>query len=150
MRGFMGVAAPVLMAAMVAGCQQAPRDASVDGAWVRLPAVAGNPGAAYFTLHGGTREGVLLAVTAKFAVRSELHESMKGDHGMTTMAPLKQVSFAPGETVAFEPGGRHVMLFDVSPGLKPGEKAPITLSFADGKKVEVEAIVVAAGDPAPK
>ena len=42
------------------------------------------------------------------------------------------------------------MLFDVSPTLKPGEKAPITLSFADGKTIEVQAIIVGAGDPAPK
>ena len=146
MRAFVAIAA----VALVAGCQQAPKDASVDGAWVRLPAVTGNPGAAYFTLHGGTKDGVLVAVGAKFAVRTELHESMKGDHGMMTMAPLKQVSFAPGETVAFEPGGRHVMLFDVSPTLKPGEKAPVTLSFADGKTITVEAIIVGAGDPAPK
>ena len=146
MRAFVAIAA----VAMVAGCQQVPKDVTVDGAWVRLPAVAGNPGAAYFTLRGGSRDGVLVAVSAKFAVRSELHESMKGDHDMMTMAPLKQVSFAPGETVAFEPGGRHVMLFDVAPTLKPGEKAPVTLSFADGKTIEVEAIIVGAGDPAPK
>ena len=146
MRVFWSVAA----VAMLAGCQQAPRDAKVDGAWVRLPAVAGNPGAAYFTLHGGTTDGILLTVTAKFAVRSELHESMEGHGGMMTMAPLKQVSFAPGETVAFAPGGKHVMLFDMATTLKPGEKAPITLTFADGKKIEAEAIIVGAGDPAPK
>ena len=146
MRGFVAIAA----VAMVAGCQQAPKDASVDGAWVRLPAVPGNPGAAYFTLHGGSKDAILVAVGAKFAVRTELHESMQGEGGMMTMAPLKQVSFAPGETVAFEPGGKHVMLFDVSPALKPGEKAPVTLSFADGKSLTVDAIIVGAGDPAPK
>ncbi|MCW3848668.1 copper chaperone PCu(A)C [Sphingomonas sp. LB-2] len=146
MRAFGAIAAM----AMLAGCQQAPRDVSVDGAWVRLPAVAGNPGAAYFALHGGSKDAILLAVMAKFAVRAELHESMEGHAGMTSMAPVRQVAVPAGATVTFAPGGKHVMLFDVSPSLKPGEKAPVTLSFADGKTVEVQAIIVGAGDPAPK
>jgi copper(I)-binding protein len=146
MRGFMSVAAMV----MVAGCQQAPKDVTADSAWVRLPAVAGNPGAAYVTLHGGSKDTNLLSVSAKVAVRTELHESMKGHEGMMTMAPIQAVPVPAGGTVAFEPGGTHVMLFDITPKLQPGEKAPITLTLADGKAVTVEAIVVAAGDPAPK
>lgn len=146
MRGFIAIAAM----ALVAGCQQAPKDVTADSAWVRLPAVAGNPGAAYFTLHGGSSETNLLSVGAKFAVRTELHESMKGHEGMMTMAPVKAVPVPAGGTVAFEPGGKHVMLFDIAPTLQPGEKAPITLTLANGKTVEVQAIVVAAGDPAPK
>lgn len=146
MRGFVAIAAVM----MVTGCQQAPKDVTADGAWVRLPAVAGNPGAAYFTLHGGSKEATLLSASAKFAVRTELHESMKGHSGMMTMAPIKQVPVPAGGKLAFEPGGKHVMLFDIAPTLQPGEKAPIVLTLADGKTITVEAIVVGAGDPAPK
>ncbi len=146
MRGLIAVMAAGLL---VSGCQQ-KAEVTADGAWVRLPAVAGNPGAAYFTMHGGTEAATLLGVTAPFAVRTEMHENMKGHDGMMTMAPLKQVAVAPKATVAFAPGGRHVMLFDVAPTLQVGAKAPIRLSFADGKKIEVQAIVVGAGDPDPK
>ena len=147
MRGVFGVVAAGLL---VAGCQQKAEPVTVDGAWIRLPAVAGNPGAAYFTLHGGTAPATLLAVSAPFAVRSELHESMKGHEGMMSMASVKDVAVAPKAVVRFEPGGKHVMLFDVAPTLQPGAKAPLSLSFADGKKLRVEAVVDGAGDPDPK
>lgn len=134
---------------LVAGCQK-KYDLTAGDAWVRLPAVAGNPGVAYFTLHGGSDPATLLAVSAPFAVRSEMHETMKGHDGMMSMAPLRQVAIAPKTDVKFAPGGRHVMLLDVAPTLQPGAKAPIRLSFADGKTLEVQAVIVGAGDPEPK
>lgn len=146
MRGLIGV---VVAGLLVAGCQQ-KAEVTADGAWVRLPAVAGNPGSAYFTIHGGSEPATLLAVSAPFAVRAELHESMKGHDGMMSMAPLKQVAVAPKAAVRFEPGGKHVMLFDIAPTLQPGAKAPLRLSFADGKNIEVPAVIVGAGDPDPK
>jgi periplasmic copper chaperone A len=157
MRGFPGIVA----LALVSACAQAPAELKADGAWVRLPAVRENPGAAYFTLHGGTEPAVLVQVSARFAVRTELHESMKGmDHGAgnmgghggatMSMKPIKDVAVPARGEVAFAPGGKHVMLFDVAPELRAGEKVPLTLSFADGKKVEVQAVVVGAGDPEPK
>lgn len=146
MRGFVGIVA----FALVSACAQAPAELKADGAWVRLPAVRENPGAAYFTLHGGSESAVLLQVSAKFAVRTELHESMKSHEGMMSMAPIKDVAVPARGEVKFAPGGKHVMLFDVAPDLQAGEKVPLTLSFADGKKIEVEAVVVGAGDPEPK
>lgn len=146
MRGFIGVVAAAML---VAGCQQKV-EVKADGAWVRLPAVAGNPGVAYFTLHGGSEPAILLSVSAPFAIRAEMHENMKGHGGMMTMAPLKQVAVAAKTDVKFGPGGNHVMLFDLAPTLQPGTKAPLRLSFADGKTIEVSAVIIGAGDPEPK
>lgn len=147
----------IAAALAVAACSQAPVATTVDGAWVRLPAVPGNPGAAYFTIHGGSAGATLVKVSAKFAVRTEMHETMAADHGsssgaagqMMTMTPVKDVSVPAGGTVKFAPGGKHVMLFDVTPDIHAGDKAPLTLGFADGKNVEVQAVVVGPGDPAP-
>jgi len=143
----MRVFAGIVAMASLSACQ--PAETKVDGAWVRLPAVAGQPGAAYFTIHGGQAD-TLVAVSAPFALRAEMHESMKGDHGMMSMAPIKDVAVPAGGTVAFAPGGKHVMLFSVGPKVKPGDIVPVTLSFASGKKIEVPAGVVGAGDPQPK
>lgn len=142
--------ATLLLAATVlaAGCQQQERQVSASGAWIRLPAVTGRPAAAYFTLHGGTAPAVLLSVRTPVAIRTELHETTTGAGGMMSMAPVEQVDLAPGATVEFAPGGKHVMLFDVAPDVKPGEKVPLTFAFADGKSVEVQADVRAAGDDA--
>ncbi|NYT42889.1 copper chaperone PCu(A)C [Sphingomonas sp. R-74633] len=138
----------LLALAALSAC--APKgELKADGAWVRLPAVAGQPGAAYFTVQGGAAQDTLLAVSTPAAIRAELHESMKGDHGMMQMAPLKDVAVPAGGKLEFAPGGRHVMLFSIGPAVKPGQKIPLTLSFASGKALRLEAKVVGAGDAAP-
>lgn len=135
------------LAGGLAGCGQ-PAALSVDGAWVRLAAVPGRPAAAYFTLHGGATDATLVAVRAPMAKRSELHESM-GAGGMATMTPLGQLAVPARATVAFAPGGRHVMLFDIASGVKPGGTMGLGFAFADGRTLEGTARVLAAGDPAP-
>lgn len=145
MRGFAGI---VAAAVLLASCGQ-PAELKADGAWVRLPAVAGRPGAAYFTVIGGDKADTLLSVSTPAALRTELHESMKGDHGAMTMAPIRDVAVPARGTLSFAPGGKHVMLFDIGPAVKPGQRIPLSLAFAGGKTLSVEAQVVGAGDPAP-
>ena len=144
MRAILGI---VSLAALAA-CQQ-PAELKADRAWVRLPAVAGNPGAAYFTLTGGDKSDVLLAVTSPAALRAEMHESMKHESGMMAMAPIKDLTVAPRAALTFAPGGKHVMLFQLGPQVTAGKRIPLALSFASGKRLEVQAMVVGAGDPAP-
>ena len=48
----------------LAACQPQPGEPRVDDAWVRLSPVAGNPAAAYFTVHGGAQADRLVAVTS--------------------------------------------------------------------------------------
>lgn len=139
------VFAMILAGAVLAGCQQA--ELGADDAWVRLPAVAGRPGAAYFTVKGGAQATSLVAVSSPLAIRAEIHE-MKHEGEMMTMAPVKDVAIAAGGTVEFNPGGKHVMLFDLSPSVRAGGTLPLRLSFADGKTIEVNAAVRAAGDAA--
>jgi len=134
-----------LAGAVLAGCQQA--ELAVNDAWVRMPAVAGRPGAAYFNVKGGAQATSLVAVSSPAAIRTEIHE-MKHEGGMMTMAPIKDVAIAAGERIEFKPGGKHVMLYDLSPSVRAGGTIPLRLSFADGKTVEVNAAVRAAGDAA--
>ncbi|WP_439538642.1 copper chaperone PCu(A)C [Sphingomonas sp.] len=132
----------VMAAVTLAGCEQA--QLGVEDAWVRLPAVSSRPGAAYFTVKGGSEATSLLGVSSPAAVRTELHE-MKHENGMMTMSPLKDVAIPAGATVKFEPGGKHIMLYDLSPELRAGGKIPLRLAFANGKTVEIEAELRAPG-----
>ncbi|MDR6853650.1 copper(I)-binding protein [Sphingomonas sp. BE123] len=132
----------IAAAATLAGCEQA--QLGVEDAWVRLPAVSSRPGAAYFTVKGGNEATTLLGVSSPAAVRTELHE-MKHEGGMMTMAPIKDVAIPAGSTVKFEPGGKHIMLYDLSPELRAGGKVPLRLAFANGKTIEVEAELRAPG-----
>lgn len=134
--------------AAVNGCQKKPALDATD-AWVRLSPVRTNPSAAYFTLHGGEKDATLISVTSPVAIRAEMHESVNRD-GVTTMAPLKTVAVPAGGTVTFAPGGRHVMLYYVNPGVKPTWTMDLRFTFSDGRVVIRRAKVVGPADPPPK
>jgi copper(I)-binding protein len=136
-------------ALLLAGCHRHTHDLRVEQAWVRLAAAPGRPAAAYFTIHGGPAANRLIAVDSPAAGSSELHESMKSGQDMASMQRLDGVDVPAGGTVAFAPGGYHVMLFGVGARPKPGDTMPLKASFAKGDPIAVEAKVVGAGDPAP-
>ena len=135
---------------LVAGCH---RGGQADGpgaeaAWVRLPAVAGRPAAAYFTLRGGPAPERLAGIESPSVQGAELHQGGMMD-GMMTMRPMNGVDLPAHGRVAFAPGGDHVMLFGVDPALKPGGTMTLSFRFQGGAAIETQAKLVAAGDAAP-
>lgn len=134
---------------LLAACQPHSADPHVEKAWVRLAAVPGQPSAAYFTLEGGDKAESLVKVESALADRAELHQSMTGTQGMMTMKPLENVAVPAGGTVAFKPGGRHVMLYGLDKVVQPGVAVPLRFVFADGKTASTEAKAVSAGADAP-
>lgn len=130
--------APLAVLAL-AGCNQGPASSpdekpatgqlSVTGGKLVLPAVAGNPGAAYFTVTNGTGQPAsLAAASVEGAAKAEMHETSGG-----SMQPLTVVTLGPGAAATFEPGGKHVMVFGVPQSLKAGGTAKLTLTFTGGK-----------------
>ena len=141
----------ILPLVLLVACQQAaPKAASVDHAWVRLPAVADRPGAAYFTLRGGPVADRLMTISSPQAIRAEMH-SMSMDGGMMKMAPIEGGLAVPAKgEIAFSTGGNHVMLFDISPKVTPGTKMTLTFTMASGERLEAQADVVAPGGEEPQ
>lgn len=144
-RRFASLAALLLLAA----CHRPAAEPRVNEAWVRLPAVSGQPAAAYFTVHGGRSAKTLVKMESALAAKTEMHQNMRGMQGMTSMAPLDHVDVPAGGTVLFKPGGNHAMLFGLDPAIKPGTAIPIRFGFSDGTTAEAEAKTVAAGGDAP-
>lgn len=70
----------------------------------------------------------------------ELHMHTMDD-GVMRMRRIPHIHLPPGKTVALEPGGLHIMLFDLKGPLTAGEQIPITLVFEDGSRKEVTAVV---------
>ncbi len=136
--------------AALAGCDRPPPDGTVrvSDVWVRLPAARSRPGGAYFRMEAGS-EGTRLVGISSPAVRwIELHEtSMKGS--TARMKQRKEVEFPSRGELAFEPGGRHAMLFGIDAKAKPGDRIPLTFSFNVAPPITVDAEVRAAGDEAP-
>lgn len=113
-----------------------------DGKLV-LPAVKGNPGAAYFMLsNSATKPTTLTSVAIEGVGKAEMHETKGG-----TMTPLPSLDVPAGDMVMFERGGRHVMAFDLDAKLAAGGTAEMTLTFADGTKVSLPLAIEAAGGP---
>lgn len=139
----------------LAGCQQqAAKDEtnpdSVEGVSVSdgrlvLPAVMGNPGAAYFTIDNMSPAPVTVAgVYIDAAEKAEMHQTVEG-----AMEPLDSLHVAAAETVEFKPGGKHVMAFGLKGYLAPASKVEMTLTFSNGDKISAPLIVEAPGGGAP-
>ncbi|MBX9730488.1 MAG: copper chaperone PCu(A)C [Sphingomonas sp.] len=139
-----------LAAAAIAlsACSQ-PAELFVDQGYVRLPAVKGNPGVAYFTLHGGDADTKLLSVTAPTVIKTELHESMMNG-SMASMTPIADLPVPAKAKLTFAPGGKHVMLFNINGSVKPGGTMKLIFTFSNNLRIEYDAPVIAAGDAAPK
>ena len=117
---------------------------TVKDARVTLPAVKGRPGAGYFTAEAAALPEAIVAVTAPPPTRIEMHESMRSGN-MASMQAIPSAGFASGETLTFQPGGKHLMLFDIDPAVKPGDTLPLTFRFAKAPPVTVQAEVLGPG-----
>ncbi|MEE4289976.1 MAG: copper chaperone PCu(A)C, partial [Erythrobacter sp.] len=51
-----------------------------------------------------------------------------------------------GTSKTFEPGGLHIMAFDLDESIKPGDSVEVTLKISGGKTHKFDAEVRAAGD----
>jgi copper(I)-binding protein len=112
----------------------------LSDARITLPPVAGNPAALYFTLaNTAAAPERLVAVDVAGADKAEMHETTGG-----AMKALSSVSLAPGASVSFAPGGKHVMVYGLAGDTKPGDVRVMTLTFADGYKISAKATVQAA------
>ena len=123
-------------AAMLAAPAFAAGPLSVSGAWIRaMP--AGIPSGGYFTLRNdGGKDMVLTGASAPVCGSLMLHKSeMTG--GMSAMHHVDEVDVPAGGSIAFAPGGYHLMCMDATPAITPGAMIPVTLMFKDGSKLTV-------------
>ena len=64
------------------------------------------------------------------------------DNGVMKMRPIAGgIALDSGKSVAFEPGGRHIMLMGLKAPLKAGDKFPITFVFAHAAPMTVSVTV---------
>lgn len=86
----------------------------------------------------------LVGVSANGYAMAHLHKSEVQDD-VVTMSSVDVIEIAPGQSIAFEHGGLHVMLMRPEGALKAGDIVSIVLEFANGEAVPVEAVVMAHG-----
>jgi copper(I)-binding protein len=137
---------PIMAALLALGAcaDAAPVAPPEPAATVRMPAVPGRPASGYFTLRIDGDRGALVGVTSPQAGRIEMHETMNMAN-MSAMRPLGPVPVRDGETLSFTPGGRHLMVYDVSRGVAAGQRIDLVLHFARGEPVTLAAVLVPTG-----
>jgi len=135
----------VVMLAMLFACTPADApapaaDLLVTDAWVRTTAADGTS-AAYMTITNGTGTlERLIRASADAADVTMLHETVI-EGGIARMDHLTGIDIAPGQSIALEPIGYHLMLIGLRHELVVGEQVSITLEFDSGKTITVDADV---------
>ncbi|MEP5938996.1 MAG: copper chaperone PCu(A)C [Erythrobacter sp.] len=119
---------------------------SVSNARMLLAPVSGNPAAVYFDVnYEGDRGLSISRAYVEGAETATLHAY--GEYaGKMQMAEAMPIAMQKGDEIIFEPGGLHVMAFEVSPDLKPGDTTEVTITVSGGDKHSFDAEVRAAGD----
>ena len=93
----------------------------------------------------------LVSVSTPDADMAMLHESTD-DHGVSKMRDVAAFDVPARGVAAMRPGGVHIMLMMLHHPLRPGDRLPLTLLFADGRSIATTAIVGGPGalvSPAP-
>ncbi len=100
------------------------------------------PAAGYFELDNhGAAPLMLTGASTPGCGSLTLHRTLNAG-GTARMEAVKQVAVPAQGSVAFKPGGYHLMCMQPAQSLKPGGTAPVTLRFADGGSETAQFAVV--------
>ena len=112
-------------------------DIQVEHAWLRELIPGQNNTVVYLQLHNSGLEGrQLSAVESNFAQRAEMHTQIM-TNGMMRMRKLGKLDIGAFETVTFDAGGHHIMLFGVDELFKDSEDRFLVLIFSNGERLSV-------------
>ena len=114
----------------------------VKDAWVRAAPPNARVMVAYATITNTSDYNIWITAASSDAFGAvELHETIEQD-GMASMIHLDFVKLAPAQTVHFEPGGKHFMLFRPVSTSKVGDEINFNLHLGNGDKEPFKATVL--------
>lgn len=121
----------VLLTALIVGCSADISPPLIVGDVIVTPPRAGTAmRAGYLTItNNGHDRIVLTSVTSPQFGRVEMHETII-DNDIARMRPIAELAIDAGASVAFEQGGKHLML--MQPQVEAGT---ITLNFYAGEQL---------------
>ncbi|WNO08556.1 copper chaperone PCu(A)C [Teredinibacter sp. KSP-S5-2] len=89
-------------------------------------------GAVYLTLENKTgRTHILNYVHSPIASKVEVHRNIY-ENGMMQMRHVPHLTLDPKAKLVFEPGGYHLMVFDIEKPLKENDQFELNLEFEGG------------------
>lgn len=113
----------------------------IDDPWIKEAPPGTRVMAGYLQLENrGTEPQALTSVTSPAFDRIELHRSVIEDD-VVRMQSQATVTVSPGDSVTFEPGGYHLMMYDPRDRLTAGEQVELLFGFANGRELRITAEV---------
>jgi len=103
---------------------------SIENVWVRATAPGQDVGAAYMTF--ASKQDVTLIRIESDATKSVEIHSMSMQNGVMKMRMLETLPIKAGKPYKLEPGGFHLMLFDLKKPLTSGQYVNFELTFKSG------------------
>lgn len=114
---------------------------SVENAWVRAAPPNARVMVAYASIRNVSEYNIWITGASSSHFKAvELHETIE-ENGMASMVHLDFIKLAPGESVNFEPGGKHFMLFTPLASSSAGDSIEFKLHLGNGDKESFSAIV---------
>ena len=134
------VAVLLLVAAAMVSPVAAAEAVRVVNGWTRAT-LPGQKVAGIYLEILSPMDATVTGVTFPKARSAELH-SMKMENGTMKMRPVKRLDLAAGQWLKLEPGGLHIMAFDLEAPLRAGQKLPLSLTVEmAGRSREVNATI---------
>lgn len=109
--------------------------------YVFAPMAGSTATAGYGTLVNTSKKTLeITALNSTTFKAAEMHET-KEENGLMKMKKLVKLTLKPGERFELKPGGNHLMLFEATPGLKPGDTVTLTFESNEGPLAVIAATV---------
>jgi copper(I)-binding protein len=132
--------ATLALAACGPAADMAPPKITVKKAWMRVPPGGRDVSAAYLVIVNEGGADTLVSVSSPMADDVQMHISEMSDDVMS-MREESTVPIPAKDTLNYQPGGRHLMVFGVREGLKAGDEVPFILTFLHAGEITVTAIM---------
>nr|BFF02818.1 hypothetical protein GCM10020241_44930 [Streptoalloteichus tenebrarius] len=121
----------------------------ISGGWVKQPPKK-DMTAGYLTLrNSGPAADALTGVSTPVADKAELHTMQATGNGAEKMVQINEIPLPVGQDVELRSGGQHLMLVGLKKELAAGERVPVELSFASGKRISMS-LPVLSQEQAPR
>ena len=114
--------------------------ASIKNAWVRPSNPGQEVGAAYMTFLS-SQDTTLISVESDITNAIEIH-SMSVENGVMKMRMLDTLELQAGKPYKLEPGGFHLMLFDLKKPLIRDDQVKFVLTFKKKNKASIKQSII--------
>jgi periplasmic copper chaperone A len=131
----------VFAAALTCGTAHAAGRLVVEDAWIRTAPPTAAMRAGYAVLRNAGDAPLVVTGASSDAFGDVSIHATTIENGVARMRELAAIPLAPGESVALEPGGKHLMLMQPGAEFGAGAKAEIRFEIEGGTSTSAEFVV---------